>query len=95
LALSSNDVHIIGQVLVGVADLALYLDRPREAARLLAASDAIRGTPDVSLPDAARVETAARSALGADEFAEASRLGQDATVATATEVAAATLNIGR
>ncbi|NDL60258.1 BTAD domain-containing putative transcriptional regulator [Phytoactinopolyspora mesophila] len=94
-AMDSGDVYVVGQILVGVADLALHQERPREAARLLAASDAIRGMPDVSLPDVARVEGAARAALGDDEFADASRRGRNATVATAPEVAAATLNTGR
>ncbi|WP_026930827.1 BTAD domain-containing putative transcriptional regulator [Glycomyces tenuis] len=64
---------MIAGMLVGVADLALRRDRPEQAARLLAASDAVRGLPDRSLPDAARIEREARSRLGDEAFAEAAR----------------------
>ncbi|MFE7099719.1 BTAD domain-containing putative transcriptional regulator [Streptomyces erythrochromogenes] len=69
LALAAGHAPTLAQVLVGVADQALRLDRPREAARLLAASLAVRGGPDHSRADAARVERAARAALG-DAYAE-------------------------
>jgi predicted ATPase/DNA-binding SARP family transcriptional activator len=65
----------VAQVLVGVADLALRDDRPEQAARLLAAGDAVRGLPDRSHPDAARIERAARSRLGDAGFAEAAAEG--------------------
>ncbi len=64
LAMASGHAPTLAQVLVGVADQAVRLDRPREAARLLAAALAVRGGPDHSRPDAARVEDAARAALG-------------------------------
>jgi predicted ATPase/DNA-binding SARP family transcriptional activator len=51
---------LIAKVLVGLADLALRLDEPEQAARLLAASTRVRGLPDRSYPDAARIERAAR-----------------------------------
>ncbi|MEV6675785.1 BTAD domain-containing putative transcriptional regulator [Streptomyces erythrochromogenes] len=69
LALAAGHAPTLAQVLVGVADQALRLDRPREAARLLAAALAVRGGPDHSRADAARVEGAARAALG-DAYAE-------------------------
>ncbi|MFF3726424.1 BTAD domain-containing putative transcriptional regulator [Streptomyces erythrochromogenes] len=64
LALAAGHAPTLAQVLVGVADQALRLDRPGEAARLLAAALAVRGGPDHSRADAARVEGAARAALG-------------------------------
>ncbi|MGW3322660.1 BTAD domain-containing putative transcriptional regulator [Streptomyces virginiae] len=70
LAAASGHAPTLAQVLVGVADQAVRLDRPREAARLLAAALAVRGGPDHSRPDAARVEAAARAALGDDEHEE-------------------------
>ncbi|MER7730932.1 BTAD domain-containing putative transcriptional regulator [Streptomyces erythrochromogenes] len=69
LALAAGHAPTLAQVLVGVADQAVRLDRPREAARLLAAALAVRGGPDHSRADAARVERAARAALG-DAYAE-------------------------
>ncbi len=68
LAAASGHAPTLAQVLVGVADQAVRLDRPREAARLLAAALAVRGGPDHSRPDAARVEAAARAALGDDAY---------------------------
>ncbi|MEV7562360.1 BTAD domain-containing putative transcriptional regulator [Streptomyces sp. NPDC089795] len=68
LAAASGHAPTLAQVLVGVADQAVRLDRPREAARLLAAALAVRGGPDHSRPDAARVEAAARAALGAEAY---------------------------
>jgi predicted ATPase/DNA-binding SARP family transcriptional activator len=67
----------IAQVLVGVADLALRLDQPAQAARLLAASTALRGLRDRSHPDLDRIEQAARSRLGDTRFAEAAREGAE------------------
>ncbi|MFE5520282.1 BTAD domain-containing putative transcriptional regulator [Streptomyces virginiae] len=64
LAAASGHAPTLAQVLVGVADQAVRLDRPGEAARLLAAALAVRGGPDRARPDAARVEAAARAVLG-------------------------------
>ncbi|WP_405424036.1 AfsR/SARP family transcriptional regulator [Streptomyces erythrochromogenes] len=69
LALAAGHAPTLAQVLVGVADQALLLERPREAARLLAAALAVRGGPDHARADAARVEGAARAALG-EAYAE-------------------------
>ncbi|MFF9162587.1 BTAD domain-containing putative transcriptional regulator [Streptomyces longwoodensis] len=67
---------IVAQVLVGVADLALRRGDPGQAARLLAASAAVRGLLDRSHPDAARVERDARDRLGEARYAEAAREGE-------------------
>jgi predicted ATPase/DNA-binding SARP family transcriptional activator len=66
---------LIAQVLIGVADLALRRDQYEQAARLLAASAGVRGLPDRSHPDVARIEQAARRCLGEARFAEAAREG--------------------
>jgi predicted ATPase len=66
---------LIAQVLVGVADLALRCDQDDQAARLLAASAGMRGLPDRSHPDVARIEQSARRHLGDARFAEATREG--------------------
>ncbi|MGW5016238.1 BTAD domain-containing putative transcriptional regulator, partial [Micromonospora chalcea] len=55
---------LTAQVLVGVADLAVRLDRPDQAARLLGAATAVRGQPDRTHPDVPRIEAAARDRLG-------------------------------
>ncbi len=70
---------LIAQVLVGVADLALRCDQYEQAARLLAASAGIRGLPDRSHPDVARIEQAARRRLGDARFAEATQEGAQAS----------------
>jgi hypothetical protein len=67
---------LIAEVLVGVADLALRQGECEQAARLLAASDRVRGTADRSLPDASRIAEDARSRLGETAFAEATRAGR-------------------
>ena len=70
---------LLAQVLVGVADLALRRGQDEQAARLLAASDGVRGLPDRSHPDQARIERTARSRLGDARFAEAAREGTQAS----------------
>lgn len=79
---------LIAQVLVGVADLALRNQQHEQAARLLAASATVRGLPDHSQPDSARIEQAARSRLGDQRFTEATAEG---TKADWQELAAVTL----
>ena len=74
-AAAAGHAPVIAQVLVGVADLALRGDEYEQAARLLAASAGVRGLPDRSHPDIARIELAARGRLGAERFAEAARQG--------------------
>jgi tetratricopeptide (TPR) repeat protein len=66
---------MIAQVLVGVADLALRCEQYEQAARLLTASAGVRGLPDRSHPDVARIEQTARHRLGDARFAEAAQEG--------------------
>ncbi len=74
-ATETGHAPLIAQVLVGVADLALRCDQFEQAARLVAASAAVRGLPDRSHPDTARIEQIARDRLGDARFAEAAREG--------------------
>jgi predicted ATPase/DNA-binding SARP family transcriptional activator len=74
-AAEAGNAPNIAQVLVGVADLALRRDQYEQAARLLAASAAVRGLRDRSHPDVARIEQIARRRLGEARFAEAAREG--------------------
>ncbi|WP_433285836.1 BTAD domain-containing putative transcriptional regulator [Micromonospora sp. CA-244673] len=92
LALSSQDAPVVAAVLVGYADLALRLGRPAAAARLLGAATGIRGGPDHAVLDRARVEAAARDALGETGFAEAYAGGLGYRWATAAEAVAVTLD---
>ncbi|MFE3882863.1 BTAD domain-containing putative transcriptional regulator [Streptomyces lydicus] len=69
----------IAQVLVGVADLALRRGEYEQAVRLLAASADVRGLPDRSHPDVARIERTARRRLGEARFTEAAREGTRTT----------------
>ena len=86
-ASEAGHAPLIAQVLVGVADLALRAERYEQAARLLAASASVRGIPDRSQPDVARIEQATRRRLGEARFAEATREGAQASWA---ELAGAT-----
>lgn len=74
-ATEAGHALLIAQVIVGVADLALRRDQYEQAARLLAAGDAVRGLPDRANPDVARIERTARSRLGEARFAEATDEG--------------------
>ncbi len=74
-ASEAGHATLIAQILVGVADLALRRDQYEDAARLLAASVDVRGLPDRSHPDAARIERVARRHLGEARFAEVTRDG--------------------
>jgi len=67
---------MVAQVMVGIADLALLQGQDAQAVRLVAASDGVRGTPDLSQPDTARILEDARKRLGETEFAEALHDGQ-------------------
>ncbi len=77
---------VIAQILVGVADLALRRDQYEQAARLLAASADVRGLPDRSHPDAARIERDARRHLGEARFAEATQEGTQTSWSELVEV---------
>jgi hypothetical protein len=77
---------VIAKMLVGFADLALRYDQYEQAARLLAASVGVRGLPDLSQPDAARIEQAARRHLGEARFAEVTREGTQTSWSQLIEV---------
>lgn len=77
---------VIAKMLVGVADLAVRLDQYEQATRLLAASVGVRGQPDRSQPDAARIEQTARRHLGEERFAEVTQDGMQASWAELVEV---------
>jgi hypothetical protein len=77
---------VIAKMLVGFADLALRYDQYEQAARLLAASVGVRGLPDLSQPDAARIEQAARRHLGEARFAEVTREGTQASWSHLVEI---------
>ena len=85
-ASEAGHAPLIAQVLVGVADLALRRDQYEQAARLLAASVGVRGLPDRSHPDAARIEQAARRHLGEARFAEVTREGTQTSWSQLVEV---------
>ena len=87
-ASEAGHAPLIAQVLVGIADLALRGERYGQAARLLAASAGVRGLPDRSQPDVARIEQATRHRLGEARFAEATQEGAQASW---RELAGATL----
>ncbi|MEV4014503.1 BTAD domain-containing putative transcriptional regulator [Nonomuraea angiospora] len=63
------------EVLIGIADLALRQGQYEQAARLLGASDSVRGAQDRSLPDASRIAADTRNRLGETLFTEATRDG--------------------
>ena len=88
-ASEAGHAPLIAQVLVGIADLALRGDRYEQAARLLAASESVRGLPDRSQPDVARIEQATRRRLGEARFAEATREGTQASWRELAEAALA------
>jgi predicted ATPase/DNA-binding SARP family transcriptional activator len=85
-ATEAGHAPLIAQVLVGVADMALRLDEYEQAARLLAASAGVRGLPDRSHPDVARIEQTARHRLGEARFAEATREGTETSWSQLVEV---------
>jgi tetratricopeptide (TPR) repeat protein len=90
-AINSVDAPVLAQVLVGIAHLAMCQGQPARAATLLAASVAVRGSVDASRVDAEEIARAARTALGDEGFATASRAGRSATTATARDLAATVL----
>lgn len=73
----SYDGELIGQIIVGIADHAVRRGRFGDAVRLLAAASTVAGGLDRSRPDAGRVETAARAALGDAEFTQAMQRGAE------------------
>ena len=77
---------MIARILVGFADLALRYGQYEQAARLLAASVGVRGLPDRSHPDAARIERDTRRRLGDTRFAEATHEGTQTSWSELVEV---------
>jgi predicted ATPase/DNA-binding SARP family transcriptional activator len=77
---------VTARILVGFADLALRYNQYEQAARLIAASVGVRGHPDRSHPDAARIEQAARRYLGEARFAEVTREGTQTSWSQLVEV---------
>jgi tetratricopeptide (TPR) repeat protein len=78
-AAEAGHAPLIAQVLVGIADLALGAQQYEQAARLLAASAGVRGLPDRSQPDVARIEQDTRNRLGDTRFTEATAEGAQAS----------------
>jgi predicted ATPase len=78
-ASQAGHATLIALVIIGIADLALRGERYEQAARLLAASAGVRGLPDRSQPEVARIEQATRRRLGEARFAEATREGAQAS----------------
>jgi predicted ATPase/DNA-binding SARP family transcriptional activator len=78
-ATGGGSAPTIAQVLVGIADLALRTEQYEQAARLLAASASVRGLPDRSQPDTARIERVARRHLGDSRFVAAAGEGARAS----------------
>ncbi|MEU4391602.1 BTAD domain-containing putative transcriptional regulator [Kribbella sp. NPDC023855] len=79
---------LIAQALIGIAELALRRGQYEQAGRLLAASISVRGLPDRSHPELARIEQDVRRHLGEARFAEVTEEG---TQASWTELAEETL----
>jgi tetratricopeptide (TPR) repeat protein len=90
LALFVHDAPIIGQTLVGFADLALRSGDAEKAATLLGAAIAVRGIEDKSMPDPPRIEREARAAIDDARFEEAFAIGR----AMNAESAGAYLGVG-
>ena len=87
IAIGSRDAPVVAMCLVGVADLVLREGDPERAAYLLGAADAIRGSADRTVHDAADVEREARAARGDAGFEAAYRRAAGMSVATAAEAA--------
>ncbi len=85
-AVESVDAPVIAQILVGLADLAMHENDLPQAATLLGASVAVRGTPDLSQTDEIRVTAAARAALGDAGFDRAYRRGLGTTIETVADL---------
>ncbi|HEX4222982.1 MAG TPA: AfsR/SARP family transcriptional regulator, partial [Pseudonocardiaceae bacterium] len=87
-AVESGHATAIANVLVGIADLALRHEEYEQATRLVAASTAVRGLPDLANPDLVRIEQTTRRRIGEARFAEATREG---TATDWSELVAVTL----
>jgi predicted ATPase/DNA-binding SARP family transcriptional activator len=82
-ALFVRDAPVIGQALVGLADLAVRLGEHERAATLLGAAIAVRGTEDRSLSDPPRIERAVRETIGDDRYDRAFARGRAMDTASA------------
>jgi predicted ATPase/DNA-binding SARP family transcriptional activator len=78
-ASEAGHAPLIAQVIIGIADLALRGERYEQAARLLAASASVRGLPDRSQPDVARIEQAARRRPSHNELPQDTQEGAEAS----------------
>ncbi|MFB9304280.1 BTAD domain-containing putative transcriptional regulator [Kibdelosporangium philippinense] len=76
-ASAEGNAVLTAALLVGIADLALRQDQYEQAARLLSASISVRGLPDLSQPDAARIEHAVRLHLGDARYEELTKAEAD------------------
>jgi predicted ATPase/DNA-binding SARP family transcriptional activator len=85
IAIGSRDAPVVAMCLVGVADLVLREGDPERAAYLLGAADAVRGSADHTVHDAADAEREARAALGDAGFEAAYRRAAGMTVADTAE----------
>jgi predicted ATPase/DNA-binding SARP family transcriptional activator len=79
-AMAPVDAPVVAQLLVGLADLALAEGDPAHAARLLGASESVRGGVDHALLDAPRVTALVRAALGDGAFDDAYERGRTTTL---------------
>ncbi|MBF6412400.1 BTAD domain-containing putative transcriptional regulator [Nocardia cyriacigeorgica] len=77
-ASAAGHALLTAHVLIGIADLAVRDDQYEPATRLLAAAGTVRGLPDHSHPDAARIEQKTRNHLGDTAFDQATREGAKA-----------------
>jgi predicted ATPase/DNA-binding SARP family transcriptional activator len=93
-ALPTKDGPVIAQTVAGLADLALREGDPERAATLLGASEALRGAPDRSVPDEARVAAAASAVLGEPKYGAAFQRGRRLSLATLDEVLGPALTPG-
>ncbi|TDV57335.1 putative ATPase [Actinophytocola oryzae] len=90
-AIESMDAPVVAQILVGIANLALHQGDATQAAVLLGAEVAIRGTADLSREDTAEVTAATRAALTPEEFTLATARGATATLARLHDLTTPTL----
>jgi predicted ATPase/DNA-binding SARP family transcriptional activator len=77
LAAGMSYPPMIADALIGIADLAARQGKDEDAARLLGAAEAVRGTTDRSLWDAVRLAEETRNRLGETGFTEAVRAGRE------------------
>ncbi|MBF6159815.1 BTAD domain-containing putative transcriptional regulator [Nocardia cyriacigeorgica] len=77
-ASAAGHALLTAHVLIGIADLAVRDDQYEQATRLLAAATTVRGLPDHSHPDAARIEQKTRNHLGDIAFDQATGEGAKA-----------------